>query len=86
MVLNWNQHKKMLILTISLSMYLSNNDRLIVTLGHSETRYDIQNNSAMITFLNVRDITAMPYYWEDANESVTNITQYSNNDIFDGYH
>ena len=38
----------------------------------------------MITFLNVRDITAMPYYWEDANESVTNITQYSNNDIFDG--
>ena len=64
--------------------YLSNNDRLIVTLGHSETRYDIQNNSAMITFLNVRDITAMPYYWENTSESVTNITQYSNNDIFDG--
>ena len=50
--------------------YLSNNDRLIVTLGHSETRYDIQNNSAMITFLNVRDITAMPYYWENTSESV----------------
>ena len=64
--------------------YLSDTDRLIVTLGHSETRYDIQNNSVMIAFLNVRDITAMPYYWEDANESVTNITQYSNNDIFDG--
>ena len=38
----------------------------------------------MITFLNVRDITAMPYYWENTNESVTNITEYSNNDIFDG--
>ena len=60
------------------------NNSHTVSLGHNNIKYDISSSAVMITFINVRDLSNVPFYWETLNGPTTNITRYYSNDIQNG--